>query len=415
MIIDHLSEQYVGDKIKISADIKFDGETKWHTIYYIFSKNNKSSIYVDGSPFLAAVLLPCMKKGENIFINSLVSEKFLRNTRQIMKLFTSWESGFHKIKINALKQEHSKSTGTKTACFFSLGVDSFYTYLVHKGDKTPISNLLLVHGFDIDILNTKTYDQVSRKAKKLADQEKINVIKVKTNIRHITDNYIDWGWQHGAAMSSIAMLLGNKLSKVYFAGSDSWIQRKKTMPYGTHPKLDHLWSTERLQIIHDGNESTRLQKIVNVISKSTLALNFLRVCNQNLKTVYNCSKCEKCLRTMIDLQIAGVLDQAITFSNKIPLNILARTHNEEFESFVHNEDSLAELKRQNLYPELQRAIESSINLSKNPKAITKIIKFLSTLDSKYNNRRIFKYIFGIRNNEDRKMIFKLFSWLGFIR
>src|SRR5262249_59102310 len=39
----------------------------------------------------------------------------------------------------------------------------------------------------------------------------------------------------------------------------------------------------------------------------------LRVCWENPDGAYNCGRCEKCLRTMINLLIAGALDRCPTF------------------------------------------------------------------------------------------------------
>ncbi|HUO85661.1 MAG TPA: hypothetical protein VM534_11160 [Thermoanaerobaculia bacterium] len=56
-----------------------------------------------------------------------------------------------------------------------------------------------------------------------------------------------------------------------------------------------------------------------------MALKVLRVCHENPESAeYNCGRCEKCLRTMITLEIAGVLGRAQTFREPLDLRRIAR-------------------------------------------------------------------------------------------
>jgi len=63
------------------------------------------------------------------------------------------------------------------------------------------------------------------------------------------------------------------------------------------------------QIYHDGCDVTRSQK-VDRVAQTDAALSVLRVCFKEYTTfgaAYNCGTCEKCVRTMVDLRIAGVV------------------------------------------------------------------------------------------------------------
>lgn len=46
------------------------------------------------------------------------------------------------------------------------------------------------------------------------------------------------------------------------------------------------------------------------------------MCYENIDQEYNCGKCEKCIRTMTNLAIAGLLDRCTTFGNVITLEEL---------------------------------------------------------------------------------------------
>jgi hypothetical protein len=76
--------------------------------------------------------------------------------------------------------------------------------------------------------------------------------------------------------------------------------------------MDRFWSTESLQFIHHGAEATRVMKTAEVV-KNEKIMNSLRVC---FGAVPNCGRCEKCVRTMIHLKIAGALDRCTAFLTK---------------------------------------------------------------------------------------------------
>ena len=94
-------------------------------------------------------------------------------------------------------------------------------------------------------------------------------------------------------------------------------------PGGTHPLMDPLWSTESVRILNDGAEATRIAKVAR-IAQSDTALGHLRVCWENRQGRYNCGRCEKCIRTMINLKIAGVLDRCTTFDRPLDYRDIAR-------------------------------------------------------------------------------------------
>ncbi len=77
------------------------------------------------------------------------------------------------------------------------------------------------------------------------------------------------------------------------------------VPWGSHPAVDGLLSSQRVTVIHEGARFSRLQKVRD-IAKWPAALVALRPCPANPAAQANCGKCEKCLRTRLELLAAGV-------------------------------------------------------------------------------------------------------------
>jgi len=62
-----------------------------------------------------------------------------------------------------------------------------------------------------------------------------------------------------------------------------------------------------MEIVHDGAEARRVDKIARIVSRHPLALKHLRVCLYNQESPRNCGHCKKCARTMMALELIGKL------------------------------------------------------------------------------------------------------------
>jgi hypothetical protein len=77
------------------------------------------------------------------------------------------------------------------------------------------------------------------------------------------------------------------------------------VPMGSHPAVDGSFSSQRLAIIHDGARFSRVGK-VRALAAWPTALAALRVCPEGPADRLNCGRCEKCLRTRLELLAVGV-------------------------------------------------------------------------------------------------------------
>jgi hypothetical protein len=96
------------------------------------------------------------------------------------------------------------------------------------------------------------------------------------------------------------------------------------MPWGSHPVIDPLWSSENMEIIHDGANADRVTKIMDTIALYPEALRLLRVCVNKRGGSGNCGFCVKCIRTMTALEMAGVLRSCGSFPPKLPRDFWRR-------------------------------------------------------------------------------------------
>jgi len=97
-------------------------------------------------------------------------------------------------------------------------------------------------------------------------------------------------------------------------------------------------------------------KKVAFIADSDTALRFLRVCPEVGDGEYNCGRCEKCVRTMINLELEGKLGQCPTFDQPLEARSIRRLRAKDTNRGYYREN-LAALKEQGIRPDLQRALK----------------------------------------------------------
>ena len=320
-----------------------------------FSISNRP-IAIGAEPFLPLVLLPAMTRGFDIVIDAKISLRLLNNVMTIQDIFTCWDSAlFRRAHVRATPARDLQPVrGPEVGCFFSGGVDSFYSLLKHQQE---INTLILVHGFDMHLDQAQLFSAALANVREVARRFGKNVIEVRTNLRSFSDPYVGWGMNNGAGLAGVGLLLSPRFSKVYVPASHTYTD---SLPWGSHPLLDHLWSTEQTEFVHDGCEIGRAQKVA-AIAKSDIAMGTLRVCWRNPDGAYNCGKCEKCLRTMINLYAAGALGRCKTLPSTLDLKAIARTlvSNESTRSFAR--DNLRAVQARGDNPQLVKALQDCLD------------------------------------------------------
>jgi hypothetical protein len=92
------------------------------------------------------------------------------------------------------------------------------------------------------------------------------------------------------------------------------LHRDDQVRVGTHPELDPLYSSEALEIRHEGGELRRIEKLA-LVADWPAGLSALRVCWAGIhpEGPLNCSRCHKCVITMLGLVALGRLRDCPAF------------------------------------------------------------------------------------------------------
>lgn len=237
----------------LSAPVSVGGEG-----YVIRYRCSRGPIADGAESLLIALLLPAMKHGLTIHLASPVSSRLMQSIPAIQDIFKMWNPEFQKVALDvSVRESPLPSVAKGVGAFFSGGVDSFYTLLKNQDEITA---LIFVQGIekhlaDDSLLRSKVTSSIREAAVKLGKP----LIEVETNLRSFSDQYTSWGeFYHGAGLASVALLLSPQFHKVYIPSSQSYAQ---LLPWGSHPILDPMWSTESTEIVHDGCEARRVEKV----------------------------------------------------------------------------------------------------------------------------------------------------------
>lgn len=299
-----LTASWVDDE---SFEVRLDGNVSHVNVI------SDGHLHPTGDALLAFLLPVAMATETRLAIKDEVDERLMRSQGRVQEILSFWFRNLNRVSVDAPTVRRQPRPGISS--FFSGGVDSTYTALQHRAELTQ---LVFVHGFDTDENQNALRVEISQRLGRAADTLGIPLVEISTTLRDLSDRFVGWAFYHGAALAGIAHMLNSSISIV--PATHTYVD---VFEWGSHPLLDPLWSSGVVHVEHDGANVSRTEKIRTIV-RDRQALSWLRVCYMNPDQMYNCGKCEKCVRTMLSLHALGALEQAPTFSNHVDPSAVRR-------------------------------------------------------------------------------------------
>lgn len=260
---------------------------------------------------VALAILAAMRTGRDLRVEGALSNTFLQGLGLYIERFVKSFPDFKPIKVIPASVYDAFSPelpSTRCGSFFSGGVDSFFTLIKGAAD---ITDIIYIHGFDVRLDDFSRREAVDSMGAAVAAEFGVRYCSVESNMGKVLQAFGSWPQHaHGLAMIAVARMFAGAIAQIRIPGTFSIGEQK---PWGSWLLTDPLFSDERLRIVHDACDARRMDKIRR-LAQSPLALRHLRVCWESVDGMYNCCRCEKCLRTMTSLDILGVLDQSTAFA-----------------------------------------------------------------------------------------------------
>lgn len=332
---------------RIQARIRH-GERRWE-IYFrcpILPLSNRLEAFIS----LAA--LPAMLHGDHaIQVNGKVDPIFLANLEKIFTVF-SQRRRCQPIKILGAEtgaQENTWSDGVAT--LFSLGVDSWYTTLLHEEELT---DLILILGYDVPLEEEAYAKELVVAAENAAQALKKRLVLVETNARAFISSQHSWTDGQSAVSAAAIHLLSGHLQRMYFPSTYTYNDMRSSW---SRPVLEPYWSGSSVEFLYDGADANRFQKTQRLVSDHR-AMGAFRVCHHIPKRKFNCGKCSKCLVNLANLRACGVVEGNDNFEQTLDLKRLSGWKVVTKVHLAYLRETVEYLRAQRNDPELLNALES---------------------------------------------------------
>ena len=324
MKIENLRLEKNGDTIAARASVTWeDNDRPRQELFFETEAVYEDSLSCNPNAFLLACAIPALHFRERrVFMEEEVCPELVDGLNTAMHWLRHWyyEPERKIVTIEARKQSQilNSDMPKRAGFFFSGGVDSFATLKSNRLNfpathPWSIKDGLVAYGLELEDLDS--FEYVTEMLKEVAPAVGIDLIPVKTNIyleyraEDRKDKFDFWIYKfQGAVLAALAHAFSNRLAVLSIAATFD-------LPYlglwGSHPLLDPQYSSVDLRIRHDGLALSRLKK-VEMIKDWDIALNNLRVCNQGKRYEsgkLNCGRCEKCIRTALELLAVDRLDR----------------------------------------------------------------------------------------------------------
>lgn len=275
-----------------------------------------------GNALLCLFLMPAMALGVPLRVEAPVCPRLLDGARRSARLFAAWfPDRLADVPIEcplsaaAIPAWPAPAASARFSSCFSAGVDSFFTLRRHR---ERIGRLVYLHGFDVLHRNEARRRVVAGNLRTIADACGVPLVLFESDMRDFSDPLVNHTeHHHGAILAALGHLLRPVHDRLLIPSSNDY---RFLFPYGSHPMADPLWSSRRLEIVHDGSLAHRTAKLESLLD-DPVARNHLRVCAKAVDQL-NCGRCEKCLRTMAILRMLRALGRFPVFPSELDLAAL---------------------------------------------------------------------------------------------
>ncbi len=208
------------------------------------------------------------------------------------------------------------SPSNNCALMFSGGLDAVSSLVSHLNEKP---DLISIWGSDIKYDNVQGWDIVHNGITEYADKFNLREITIRSRFRDFDledlldkdySQQLQNGWWHG--VKHALALLGHVAPYAYLKGYSKLYIASSNCPadgiirIASSPLTDNYVRFANCEIIHDGYENSRQDKIRNVVdfcNNSNTQVS-LHVCWESQEGS-NCCRCEKCYRTMAGIIAEG--------------------------------------------------------------------------------------------------------------
>jgi hypothetical protein len=290
-------------------------------LWFDVDRDHADFVAETGDAAVAALLLAAMDRGADVEVDGPVSSRLLWGIRNIIQHVAVRQRPFLRtVRVHAPGRTREPGPGGSAVLTgLSCGVDSFsaiHDHLladdVHDDDRVTHALFSHVghHGY-----GPGAQDRAEQRwtlARNAARELGLPLIRVSSNTPDFYssdyDDRLNWMSSLTLRNAAVPLLLQGGVRRFLLASSNSWrevgVEETRYMT-DADPILLPALGTERIELDPVGTERTRVEK-TRQIKDWPLAWSHLDVCI--MEAGRNCSRCEKCLRTLLTLEVLGAVE-----------------------------------------------------------------------------------------------------------
>lgn len=334
-----------------------------------------------GNFALLAALPAAFTQKRPLHVLGEIDRALLRNAVLLSHFWAQWKPEMYgPIEITAKSiVDGSPSKGGHVICL-SGGVDSTFALLSALNEK-PSLRLdvdlgVFVQGFDYGPNDKEAYNRILASIRAVAKERGVSVSSVKTNwaAQVCGAEKASWEHVHTLGLAAIMHLFGGDHAGGILGSDYTYTEDHTVAPWSSNGTTNRMIGARGFPVVPVGEHATRIDKIAAISNWGVLP--HVAVCWAGPRTGKNCSRCEKCIRTMLMCEARGI-DPTPAFGRRPEPLDLARIS-------LHSAGKIAFIKQtltsgSKLSPQLRRAAERAVakNIMRNwlRPHYKKIIKF----------------------------------------
>jgi hypothetical protein len=287
------------------------------TVFFEVRRHGDASI--DGNAFLAGAAITAFRHGERrIAVEGTICPLLRDGIAAAAGVLGAWYRPGRPAPIlepsRGFVAPHP--AGPRSGVLVSGGIDSLFSILRNRRDLPEEHPLAFREAIRVRHLMFPVVSSPERRAHierrssaavaAIAGDAGLEIAEVTTNVTALDDDFEGYlKWTHGSVLAACAIAAAAPLTDVTISATHDF--RTELKSWGSHPLLDEEFGTAAVRIRHEGIETTRLEKTIE-IARWPAALQALYVCEAGPfpGEALNCGRCEKCIRTRAALLVAGI-------------------------------------------------------------------------------------------------------------
>src|SRR5688572_28499395 len=303
----------VDGALRISCAVRDPDGLLPERLWYELDERHEPLIRAQADGFLPALTTAAMARRRPLHIDGSIAAEHLEGCTRVMEVYLRYSAahgdGLARVPVTASRTRVGDPRGHVTASFFSAGVDSFYTLVRNharypEGDARRITHLLVLHGFDIPLDDGALFARLLRECGEIGERVHAVPVGIRTNLRAALRD-LHWNrYGFGTVMSSVGLALAPGIHTAYVPSGGRPFRELATGTCAIQPEIAAWWSMRSHELVYDPLHVPRREK-VRILAQEAWPVPYLRVCCENRGGAYNCGKCAKCQRTVVELTLAG--------------------------------------------------------------------------------------------------------------